>query len=353
MALYSIRSERQFCERLKYDLLFRWFLDLNPDEPAFDHSTFSQNQARLLQHQVADLFFAEVVWLDQRNGWISDQHFSGDATLIEAWASLKSFKPKGTDHGTGGGNGWTDFKGQSRRNDTHAATTDPEAKLVRKGDGRKSRLAFAGHATMDNRHGLCVLFEVHPAVGAPESQVAVRQIAELQRRGVCSAHGRGGPRLLLPRVRRGLAGTGRDPAPGPAARADPGREGSLARPLPQSTSPAADRGDLRLDQDHRLPPQNPLPGRATHPRGRPVRRGRLQPDPDGPPVPGTAANGAGLTPATAGLHLPRMNLAPNHLQNRRRNESTVSPRSTGCSDSSEKSFDPLASIRIGALSTPC
>ena len=183
MALYSIRSERQFCERLQYDLLFRWFLDLNPDEPAFDHSTFSQNQARLLQHKVADLFFAEVVWLAQRNGWISDQHFSVDATLIEAWASLKSFKPKDTDHGPGGGNGWTDFKGEARRNDTHASTTDPEAKLARKGDGREARLAFTGHATMENRHGLCVLFEVHPAVGAPEAQVAVRQIAELQQRG--------------------------------------------------------------------------------------------------------------------------------------------------------------------------
>lgn len=183
MALYSIRSERQFCERLQYDLLFRWFLDLNPDEPAFDHSTFSQNQARLLQHKAADLFFAEVVWLAQRNGWISDQHFSVDATLIEAWASLKSFKPTGTDDGPGGSNGWTDFKGEPRRNDTHASTTDPEAKLARKGPGREAKLAFSGHATMENRHGLCVLFEVHPAAGAPEAQVAVRQIAELQQRG--------------------------------------------------------------------------------------------------------------------------------------------------------------------------
>lgn len=183
MALYSIRSERQFCERLQYDLLFRGFLDLNPDEPAFDHSTFSQNQARLLQHRVADLFFAEVVWLAKRNGWVSDQHFSVDATLIEAWASLKSFKPKGTAKGSDGGHGWTDFKGEARRNDTHASTTDPEAKLARKGDGREAKLAFAGHATMENRYGLCVLFEVHPAVGAPEAQVAVRQIAELQQRG--------------------------------------------------------------------------------------------------------------------------------------------------------------------------
>jgi len=183
MALYTIRSERQFCERLQYDLLFRWFLDLNPDEPVFDHSTFSQNQARLLEHKVADLFFAEVVWFAKAKRWISDQHFSVDATLIESWASLKSFKKKDSDRGPGDGNGWTDFKGESRKNDTHESTTDPEAKLVRKGDGREARLCFAGHATMDNRHGLCVLFEVRPAIGAPEAAVAVEQVKELQERG--------------------------------------------------------------------------------------------------------------------------------------------------------------------------
>ena len=185
MALYSIRSERQFCERLQYDLLFRWFLDLNPDETTFDHSSFSQNQKRLLQHQVADLFFAEVVWLAKNRGWVSDQHFSVDATLIEAWASLKSFKPKQDrrDGGGGDGNGWADFKGEKRRNETHESTTDPEAKLVRKGDGREAKLAFAGHAAMENRHGLCVLFEVKSAVGS-DAEVAVQQIAELQQRSI-------------------------------------------------------------------------------------------------------------------------------------------------------------------------
>ena len=180
MALYSIRSERQFCERLQYDLLFRWFLDLNPDEPAFDHSTFSQNQARLLQHKVADLFFAEVVWLAQRNGWISDQHFSVDATLIEAWASLKSFKPKGTDQGPGGGNGWTDFKGEARHNDTHASTTDPEAKLARKGDGREARLAFTGHE----------LHHQHVEHGDGSRQPGDAQGEALDASGFLSAHGR-------------------------------------------------------------------------------------------------------------------------------------------------------------------
>jgi len=214
MALYSIRSERQFCERLQYDLLFRWFLDLNPDEATFDHSTFSQNQSRLLQHKVADLFFAEVVWLAKGRGWVSDQHFSVDATLIEAWASLKSFKPKQDDRKGGDGNGWVNFKGEQRRNDTHASTTDPEAKLVRKGDGREAKLAFAGHATMENRHGLCVLFEVQSAIGS-DAEVAVRQIAELQQRGF-TPRTVGGDRGYCSRAFiEGLRGHGVVPHPAP------------------------------------------------------------------------------------------------------------------------------------------
>ena len=214
MALYSIRSERQFCERLQYDLLFRWFLDLNPDEATFDHSTFSQNQSRLLQHKVADLFFAEVVWLAKGRGWVSDQHFSVDATLIEAWASLKSFKPKPDDRKGGDGNGWVNFKGEQRRNDTHASTTDPEAKLVRKGDGREAKLAFAGHATMENRHGLCVLFEVQSAIGS-DAEVAVRQIAELQQRGF-TPRTVGGDRGYCSRAFiEGLRGHGVVPHPAP------------------------------------------------------------------------------------------------------------------------------------------
>ncbi len=182
-ALYTVRSDRQLCARLQTDLLFRWFVDLPLDEPVFDASTYSKNQARLLQHEVADLFFAEVVALARRHGWVSDDHFSVDGTLIEAWASLKSFRPKGPDQGRGSGNGWTDFKGEKRRNDTHASTTDPEAKLMRKGPGHEARLSFAGHATMENRNGLCVLFEVHPAVGASEPSVAVEQMSELRNRG--------------------------------------------------------------------------------------------------------------------------------------------------------------------------
>jgi transposase len=182
-ALYTVRSDRQLCARMQTDLMFRWFVDLPLDEAVFDASTYSKNQARLLQHEVADLFFSEIVELARRNGWVSDDHFSVDGTLIEAWASLKSFRPKGDDQGPGSGNGWMDFKGEKRRNDTHASSTDPEAKLMRKGPGKEARLCFGAHATMENRHGLCVLFEVQPAVGAPESAVAVDQMTELYNRG--------------------------------------------------------------------------------------------------------------------------------------------------------------------------
>src|ERR1700689_985263 len=178
-ALFTVRSDRQLCARLQTDLMFRWFIDLGLDEPVFDPSTFSQNQEWLLRHEVADLFFAEVVALAKKHGWVSNDHFSVDGTLIQAWASIKSFKPKGSGKGPGAGNPWTNFKGEKRSNDTHESTTDPQAKLIRKGPGQEARLCFAGHATMENRNGLCVMFEVRSAVGEPESEVAVDQAVEL------------------------------------------------------------------------------------------------------------------------------------------------------------------------------
>ena len=149
----------------------------------FDALTYSKNQARLLEHEVADLFFAEVVTLARAHRWVSSDHFSVDGTLIESWALLKSFRAKDDQQGPGPGNAWTNFKGQQRRNETHESTTDGEAKLVRKGLGKEARLCFAGYATVENRHGVCVLFDVTPAVGAPESAVAVGQMTELRNRG--------------------------------------------------------------------------------------------------------------------------------------------------------------------------
>jgi len=182
-ALYTVRSDRQLCDRLKTDLLFRWFVDLPLDTAVFDASTYSKNQQRLLQHQVAELFFTAVVELARHHGWVSNEHFSVDGTLIEAWASMKSFRPKDEPKGPGSGNGWTDFKGEKRRNDTHQSITDAEAKLLRKGLGKEAKLCFGAHLTMENRHGLCVRFAVTPAVGLSETEAALEQLAELQANG--------------------------------------------------------------------------------------------------------------------------------------------------------------------------
>jgi transposase len=144
-ALFSVPSDRAFCERLRYDLLFQWFLDLELDEEPFDASTFSKNQQRLLEHQVADEFFAEVVGVLRERKLLSEEHFSVDGTLIEAWASLKSFRPKDEgDRGPKDGNGWGDFTGQKRSNDTHQSTTDPEAKLLKKGAQQRGQALLYG-----------------------------------------------------------------------------------------------------------------------------------------------------------------------------------------------------------------
>src|SRR3990172_3052362 len=154
IALFSVRSERQFCERLQYDLLFKWFLDLNIMDPAFDHSVFAKNKERLLGHAVAREFFSAIVEEARRRQLLSEEHFTVDGTLLEAWASMKSFRPKdeGVDPpGEMGRNPAVNFPGERRRNTTHASTTDPEARLARKGPGREARLAFAGHVLMENR----------------------------------------------------------------------------------------------------------------------------------------------------------------------------------------------------------
>ena len=181
IALYSVRSDRLFCETLDYNILFRWFLDMGLEEPSFDASTFSKNRERLAKEEVALKFFDAVVREARALELLSDEHFSVDGTLIEAWASMKSFRPK-----DGGGSGPDaggdrDFKGERRRNDTHTSTTDPEAKLLRKALGKEAKLCFAGHALMDNRHGLISEVSLTPSVGVTESQAALALI-ERQRR---------------------------------------------------------------------------------------------------------------------------------------------------------------------------
>ncbi len=189
IALYSVRSDRLFCERLDYDILFRWFLDMSLDEPSFDHSTFSKNSERLLQHQVAWKFFDAVVRYARTEGLLSDEHFTVDGTLIEAWASLKSFTPRGSGPAPGGppddpGNPTVNFHGERRSNATHQSTTDPEARLARKGKGKEAKLCFSGHVLMENRHGLCVDLRVDPATGLAEREAALRMLARQARKRV-------------------------------------------------------------------------------------------------------------------------------------------------------------------------
>lgn len=180
IALYSIRSERQFCERLQYDLLFKWFLDLNITDPAFDASTFSKNRERLMQHDVAAQFFDAVLADAARHGLLSDEHFTVDGTLLESWASLKSFRPKdGGDApppGGGGRNPDVAFHGQKRSNATHASTTDPDARLARKGRGKEAKLCLAGHVLMENRNGLAVDVLLTHATGTAEREAALAML---------------------------------------------------------------------------------------------------------------------------------------------------------------------------------
>ena len=160
-----------------HNLLFRWFLDMDMLEDSFDPSTFTKNRQRLMEHEVAAEFFGAVLGQARDEGLVSREHFSVDGTLIEAWASMKSFRPKGQDDADN--NGWGEFKGQRRSNDTHESKTDPEARLLRKGRGREAKLCFTGHALMDNRNGLLVDLRVSQADGYAERNVALQMLQEL------------------------------------------------------------------------------------------------------------------------------------------------------------------------------
>jgi transposase len=177
---YSIRSERQLCEQLRYNLLFRWFVGVALDDAIWDHSTFSKNRDRLLEHQVVEDLFAEVMRLADGRGLLSKEHFSVDGTLIQAWASQKSFRPKdGSDDqrpGGGGRNAQADWKGQPRSNDTHASTTDPDARIYRKSHNTASILCYQGHVLMENRNGLVVSAVVTHADGFGERGAALAML---------------------------------------------------------------------------------------------------------------------------------------------------------------------------------
>src|ERR1700757_4312099 len=175
---YTIRSERQLMEQLHYNLLYRWFVGLGVDEPVWVPTVFTKNRERLLEAEVAHKFLVELLNHTEVRGLLSDEHFSVDGTQVAAWASMKSFRAKdGSDEPPSGGrNGERDFHGETRGNDTHASTTDPEAQLYRKGPGKEAKLSFMGHALMENRSGLVVAATVTKATGTAERKAAEEMI---------------------------------------------------------------------------------------------------------------------------------------------------------------------------------
>ncbi len=185
IALYSVRSETLFCEQLGYNLLFRWFLDMDLTEPTFVQSAFSKNQERLLQHRVAQKFFRAVYELSRQEDWASDEHFTVDGTLIESVASLKSFVSKDAVAGPSDedpGNPSVDFHGQKRSNAIHQSATDPEARLYRKGKGKEAKLYLAAHALMENRHGLLSDIQITSATETTETKTALAQLRQHSKR---------------------------------------------------------------------------------------------------------------------------------------------------------------------------
>jgi transposase len=181
--LYSLRSERLLMERLDHDLLFRWFVGLNMDDPVWDATVYSKNRERLLNSDVAEEFFQQVRAQAEQLDLLSDEHFTVDGTLIEAWASQKSFQPKtggDAEPPAEGSNPEVNFRGEKRSNHTHQSTTDPEARLYKKAKGHEAKLGYLGHVLMENRHGLVVDTRLTLATGMAEREAAV---AMVQKRG--------------------------------------------------------------------------------------------------------------------------------------------------------------------------
>lgn len=191
--LYSVRSERLLMEQLEYNLLFRWFVGLNMDDRVWDATTFSKNRERLLRGEIAEEFFAAVLELARRKELLSDEHFTVDGTMVEGWASMKSFQPKDktgrgpTDKPDDPGNPTVDFHGQKRSNETHQSTTDSDLRLFKKSDGQAAKLAYQGHVLMENRNGLVVNAELTRASGTAERETALLLLGQPRKRVTLAA----------------------------------------------------------------------------------------------------------------------------------------------------------------------
>jgi transposase len=264
-AFYGIRSERQLMERMEFDLLFRWFVGLGVEEPAWDHSSFTKNRDRLLAGEIAAKFLRAVLAQPRVKRLISTDHFSVDGTLIAAWASMKSFRRTDGDDSDPDGpsrNAERGFHKEKRSNDTHRSSTDPEARLYKKGDGQAAKLSYMGHALMENRHGLAVDGGVTLATGTAEREATLTMLAR-------ALDGQDQPSALH-RCRR---------AHHPSSRL-----------CAQSTPPQAHRGGVRLDQEFGRPGQDQASRSRQGRRRLHPGAGGLQPDP-----PAQAPGGAGMS----------------------------------------------------------
>jgi transposase len=185
-ALFSIRSERQLCEQIKYNMMFRWFLDLKPADKVWSHSTFTKNRDRFADNGLMQAFFDGTVARAIQEDATSDEHFSVDGTLIQAYGSTKSFRPKGEQDDDSqdppDNNGWADFKGEKRSNKTHQSTTDPEARLLKKGKGKEAKLCHMGNALMENRNSIIMGIEVNEANGYAEREATISMLKQLSKR---------------------------------------------------------------------------------------------------------------------------------------------------------------------------
>src|SRR4051794_22893961 len=268
-AFYSVRSERQLMEQINYNLLFRWFVGLGIDDAVWDHSTFSKNRDRLLDADVAAKFLEAVLQHPKVKRFLSDDHFSVDGTLVEAWASLKSFRAKdGSDEPPAPGrNGERDFHGEKRANDSHESKTDPDAKLFRKGNSQPAKLYFMGHALIENRHGLVVQADATEANGTRLGAPAHAR----RRQGLRHLRLRRRSETEVRHAARGAEGQGLGHR----------RPHDTARGLcRQPAQTQAGRGSLRLGQDHRRPRKGESPWPAARALQVHFRNGRLQSDPD-------------------------------------------------------------------------
>ena len=283
-AFYSVRSERQLMEQINYNLLFRWFVGLGIDDAVWDHSTFSKNRDRLLGADVAAKFLAAVLRHPKVTRFLSDEHFSVDGTLVEAWASIKSFRAKdGSDEPPGPGrNGERDFHHEKRSNETHASTTDPDARLYRKGSGQAAKLSYIGHALMENRHGLVVGATLTPATGTAEREAAIKMIVRrspgTRRLSLGADKGYDTKNFVADLRDLNIAACGAEHDQPRLRHRRPHDAASWLFSQPDHSQ--ADRGKLCLDQDDRRAAQNQTQG--CWPRRVPVhlRNGSLQSDPD-------------------------------------------------------------------------